>query len=140
MQDTRPKIQRMAAEYSASYTTDTSDKFNQEDAENIFSFIGPTPSELEREEELLEQIPSGVQRDTAEPSPLTRQRAISIPQTMDQRLASLEMIIASQQKQLDELKKQVDSKASVSICAVSKNMFFVQDGEYIFVKNMQTSE
>jgi len=111
-----------------------------EDAANTFRLDGPTPSELEREEELSGLISSRIERQTAQPPLLTRQFAISIPQTMDQRLASLEMIIASQQRQLDELKKQLDSKASVSICAVSKNMFLVQDGEYIFVKNMQTSE
>jgi hypothetical protein len=105
-----------------------------EDKANTIRLDGPTIGLLE------EQVHPRVQRQIAEPPSLTRQRALSIPQTMDQRLAVLEMIIASQQKQLDELKKEVDSKASVSICSVSKNMFLIQDGEYIFVKNMQTSE
>ena len=110
-----------------------------EDTANTFRLDGQTPSELEREE-LSDMISSRIERQTAQPPLLTRGTTIAIPLTTGERLASLEMIIASQQKQLDELKKVLDTKVSLEICAVSNNMFLIKNDEYIFVKNLKTSE
>lgn len=109
-----------------------------EDAANTVRLDGPTPSELERRHELSHLILSD--RQKTRPPLLTRETTISIPLTMEERLAALETIIASQQKQLEELQKEVDSKVSLDICAVSKNLFLIKNGEYIFVKNLKSSE
>jgi hypothetical protein len=105
-----------------------------EDAANTFSLTGPTITDSRAE--LLDLISSRIQRDIPEPPQLKRECRFNLPQSIEDRLESMELIIMNQQKQIDELKKEVDSKASVMICAVSKNMFLLQNGKQIFLKNI----